>query len=87
VVALADEEVVLLDADDDVQVASDALALGLASRGGGSPSPCTRTAWPCWIPAGILTVSFRFLGWRPLPEQSGHLSLTIEPVPRHAGRR
>ena len=50
---------------------------GLNSGGGGSPSLATRTAWPLWIPAGILIASSRLTDTRPLPRQS-----RTSPVPR-----
>lgn len=80
-------DVVLGDADDDVEVALLALAgggdLGAA---GGSPSPWTRTAWPSEMPGGILMVSLRCLGCRPLPRQASQRSLTVVPRPWQLGQ-
>ena len=44
------------------------------------------SAWPSEMPAGMRTLSLRFLGTRPLPRQDSQNSLTTLPRPAQAGQ-
>lgn len=48
-----------------------------------SPSPRTMKVWPSSMPAGTLTVSFRFTRTRPLPPHFWQGFLMTLPVPPH----
>ena len=77
VVAVALKELMLLDEDDDVEIAGGPPSVPA------SPSPVRRRRCPVAMPAGILTVSLRCCSIVPLPLQSGHGLLITLPEPRH----
>jgi len=79
VVAVALEDVVLLDANLDIQIARRS---AVDPR---SPLPLERMRMPSSMPAGIFTSSVLLFFTRPMPSQVVHGSGITWPLPRQVG--